>query len=101
MSAPAHTVLRVQQFLTKTSMTPMLHPPYSPDLTLSDFFFVSLDEKIPQREMLCQCGRGGKKWQNVLKGIKTNEFKNCVEHWKTVSMGVLHQMESTLKVSEV
>ena len=37
-SAPAHTALSVQQFLTKTSMTPMSYSPYSPNLALSDFF---------------------------------------------------------------
>ena len=39
-SAPAHTALSVHQFLTKNCMTPMPHPPYSPNHTLSDFFFV-------------------------------------------------------------
>ena len=60
MSAPAHTALRVQQFLTKHGMTPVPHPPYSPDLALSDFFFVSLHEKIPQSETSCPCGKGNK-----------------------------------------
>ena len=39
MSAPAHTVVSIQQFFTKTGMTPVLHPPYSPDLTLSNVFW--------------------------------------------------------------
>ena len=38
MSAFAHTVPSVQQFLTKSGMIPMPHPPYLPDLTLSKFF---------------------------------------------------------------
>ena len=39
------------------------HPPapYSPDLTPSNFFFVSLEETGPQREMFCWCGRGATK----------------------------------------
>ena len=36
----------------------------------------------------------------VLKGIIIDEFKNCFEQWK-VSLDVLHQRESTLKVTEV
>ena len=32
------TMLSVEQFLTKNGMTPMPHPPYSPDLIPSDFF---------------------------------------------------------------
>ena len=42
-----------------------------------------------------------KKMAEALKGIKTNEFKNCFGQWKKASMGILHQMESTLKVTEV
>ena len=37
----------------------------------------------------------------ALKGIKIDEFKNCFEQWKKVSIGVLHQMGNTLKVTEV
>ena len=40
------TVLSVQQFLTKNGMTPVPHPPKSPNLTQSEFFFVSPDEKV-------------------------------------------------------
>ena len=51
----------------------------------------------------------GKRFANVeevkqkaaLKGIKVNKFKNFFERWKKVSIGVLHQMEITLKVTEV
>ena len=38
----------------------------------------------------------------TLKGIKISEFKNCF--WameKNVSIGILHQMENTLKATEV
>jgi len=37
-NAPAHKALSVKQFLTKNSMTQLLHPPYSPDLAPCDFF---------------------------------------------------------------
>ena len=37
----------------------------------------------------------------ALKGIKINKFKNCSEQWKNVSIGVLHQMQITLKVTKV
>ena len=38
----------------------------------------------------------------ALKGIKIDEFKNCFEQWKkSLLIGVLHQMESTLKGTEV
>ena len=42
------------------------------------------------------------KTSEALKAIKIDEFKTCFEQWeKKVSIGVLHQMESTLKVTEV
>ena len=40
------------------------------------------------------------KMAEALKGVKIDEFKKCFEQWKNVSIGVLHQKESTLKVTE-
>ena len=37
----------------------------------------------------------------ALKGIKTNKFKNCFEQGQKNLIVVLHQMESTSKVTEV
>ena len=37
----------------------------------------------------------------ALKGIDTDRFKHCSEQWKNILIGVLHQMGSTLKVTEV
>ena len=51
--------------------------------------------------MFCQCGRVGAGEAEALKGIKINEFKNCFKQWKKVLIAVLHQMESTFKVTEV
>ena len=79
----------------------MSHPPYSPDHTPSDFFFVSQDEKSPQMEMFANVEEVKQKMAEALKSIKINEFKNCFKLWKKVSIGVLHQMENTLKVTEV
>ena len=41
------------------------------------------------------------KMAEALKAIEIDEFKTCSEQWKKVSLGVLHQMESTLKGTEV
>ena len=35
------------------------------------------------------------------KGIKIDELKNYSEQWKKVSIGILHEMDSTLKVTKV
>ena len=41
------------------------------------------------------------KTEEGLKGIQIDEFKTCSEQWKNVLVGVLHQMKSPLKVTEV
>ena len=41
------------------------------------------------------------KTAEALKGIKIDEFKKCMSSGKNVLIGVLHQMESTMKVTEV
>ena len=40
------------------------------------------------------------KMAEALKGIKIDEFKAFLSSGKNISIGVLHQMESTLKVTE-
>ena len=40
-----------------------------------------MDEKSPQRERFCQCGKGKTKTAGALKGIRI-KFKNCFEQWK-------------------
>ena len=103
MNAPAHTPWSAQQFLTKNHMTPVSTPPCSHDLTPSDVFFVSRDEKKPQRETFGQHGRGGTR---TGRSTKRHQHQHQVQtlFWvveKNVLIGVLHQTESALKVPEV
>ena len=42
-----------------------------------------------------------KKMAEALKGIKIVELKNDLSRGKNVSVGILRQMESTLKITEV
>ena len=61
----------------------MPQPPYSPDVTPSNFSFLFPQMKKPQREKFCRCGRDKtKKRAKALTGIKIDEFKNCLEQWK-------------------
>ena len=81
-------------FLAKNSMTPMPHPPYSPDLTLSTFFLLLFPwwKESSKRNILPMWKRWNKqkeKKQKHLKGIKINKFKNYFEEWQKVSLGVL------------
>ena len=100
--APAHTALSVQQFLTKNRMTPVPHPPYSPGLVLNGIIFVSLDEKSLQRKTFCQCGRGEtKNIRSTWNTSKSTHSKTVLSSGKNILIGVLHQMESILKVTRV
>ena len=63
MSAPIHTTLSVQQFLTRSGMTPIPHPPYPPDLTLSNFFCFPRWIKPSKGNFLLMWKRWTQKWQ--------------------------------------
>ena len=82
-------------------MTPVAHPPYSPDLALGNIFLFPWIKKRSQREMFYRCGIGETKMAEALKGIKIDEFKTDLISGQHILIGVLHQMESTLKVIEV
>ena len=83
MSAPAYTtLLSVQQFLTKNSMTPLPHPAYSPDIAPRDIFVCFPNEKSPQGDMFCWCGRGEPKDSRITKRHQINDLKISFEQWK-------------------
>jgi histone-lysine N-methyltransferase SETMAR len=44
--APTHSSVVVSQFLVKEGIPLLSHPPYSPDLALSDFLFPRLKNAI-------------------------------------------------------
>ena len=80
MTAPAHTALSVLLFLTQNVMTPMLHPPYSLDLTLSEFSLFPQIKKVLKGKHFANVEEvKEKKKTEALKGIKIDEFKNCFE----------------------
>ena len=93
-------LLSVQQFLTKNGMNPMLHPPYSLDLTPRDFFLFPQMKKVLKGKF-CQCGRGKTKNGRSTKRHQNPQVQNCFEQWEKILMCVLHQMEGTLNVTKV
>ena len=97
MSAPAHTVRSVQQFLIKNGMILVPYPPYSPNLAPSNFFSFPQMKNIPKGKHFVNVEEVKQKTAEALKGIKVNEF----DQWNKVSIGVVHQMEGMLKVTEV
>ena len=78
----------------------MPYPPYSTDLVLGDYFFPGW-KKTLKGKRFADVEEVKHKMAEAQKVIKINEFKNCFEQWKKVSIGALNQMESNLKVIEV
>ena len=79
MSAPAPTMLNVQQFLTKNGMTLVTHPPYSLDLALRDFFLFLQMKKVLKKKRLADMDEVKQKVTEALTGITINE---CT-HWSS------------------
>ena len=80
--APAHTAIKVTEFLAKHSTPVVPHPPYSPDLAPNDFFlFPQLKHVFKGRRfetleaVKTACSAG-------LDSISQNEFRQCMESWK-------------------
>ena len=102
MSTPAHTSLSVQQFLAENGIDPHSHPPYSPDLTPSDFFVVVFSpvKKVLKGKHFADVGEVKQKAAEALKGIKIDKFKNRSEQWKNIA--VVYSIKwRVLKVTEV
>ena len=94
MSAPAHTTLSVQQFLTKNDMTPMSHPPYSPALTRNTiFWFVCLFPRMKnvlKEKRFTDVEEVEQKMAEALEGINVNKLKTVSRSGKTLLIDVLH-----------
>ena len=81
------------------------HPHAPPSLFTRSFpkrhFLSSWMKKILKGKHFVDVEEVKQKTAEALKGIKINKFKNCSEQWKNILIGVLHQMESPWKVTEV
>ena len=62
-------------FLTKNSMTPMPHHPYSPNLALSSTFLFPPAEKVLKGKHFADVEEVKQKITEALKGIKISKFK--------------------------
>ena len=68
-------------------MTPMPHPPYSPDLTPSDFLLLLFPwmKKVLKGKHFANMEEVKQKTAEALKGTKINKFKNWFEQWEKMS----------------
>ena len=68
-------------------MTPMPHPPYAPDLAPSDFFLLfPWMKKVLKEKHFANVEEVKQKMAEALKDIQMDEFKDCSEQWKKVSI---------------
>ena len=64
-------------------MTPIPHSPNSSNLTPSDFFLSPQMKKVLTGKWFADVEEEVKqKMAEALKGIKINEFKNCLKQWE-------------------
>ena len=65
-------------------MTPLPHPPYSPDLTLRNTLVCLFPQmkKVLTGKHFADVEEVKQKTAEALKDIRLNEFKNCPEQWK-------------------
>ena len=93
-SSPARTELSVQQFLTKNGLTPTLHL-LSPDLAQSNIFCLFLwMKKVLRGKYFTDEEELKQKMEGAPTASKLTWSKTVLSSGK-VSIGVLHQIEST------
>ena len=81
-TAPAHTVLSVQQFWTKSRMTPCPTLPIYLILPWATFLLFPYMKKILKGKCFIVVKEVKQKTSEALKGIKTDEFKSCFKQGK-------------------
>jgi hypothetical protein len=90
--------LSVKRFLTRNSMTQLIHPPYSPDLAPCDLFLLPQMKKVLNGKCFADMEEVKKKKRmEALKDITLQEFQDCFKKRRTRLDGAVHQMDSTLK----
>jgi len=81
-NAPAHTALRMQQFLAKNNMTVNPHPPYSPDLVPCNFFLFPHMKGQTKGKHFAEVSELKKKTPEVLNNINMEQFQKCFHQWE-------------------
>ena len=81
-NAPCHMAVSINEFLAEKSIPVVPQPPYSPNLSLCDFFlFPRLKNHLKGRHF-GTLDNIQKSVNDELKGIKAEAFQHCYEQWK-------------------
>ena len=92
-SAPAHAMLSIQQFLTKTQRDPYTPPSLFTWSHPSNCSLFPWKKKVLKGKHCTHVEEVKQNMAEALKSIQIDEFQNCLEQWKNVSIGVLHHVK--------
>ncbi|GFV57676.1 mariner Mos1 transposase [Trichonephila clavipes] len=79
---PAHTTSLVQQILTKHGTIQAARPPYSPDMSPSDFFLFPKIKNTLKGHRFQDIETIKQNSTQQLRAISKSEFQKCFEDWK-------------------
>lgn len=82
-NAPAHTAIKVTEYLAKNSTAVAPHPPYSPDLAPNDFFLFPRLKSTLKGQRFDTLEAVKQATTTELDSIPKSEFQRCMESWKT------------------
>jgi len=72
----------VTQYLASLGWTIVPHPPYSPDLALSDFFLFPTMKKTLKGKRFANVEEVKTASQEALNNIKLQQFQRCFTQWE-------------------
>jgi hypothetical protein len=80
-NAPAHSLLRVLQFLAGKGIPAMDHPAFPPDLTPADFWLFPKLKSVLKGKRFSNVEDIKSSAKKMLTEIPVEDFKNCSEQW--------------------
>jgi transposase len=70
----------VKEFLAKSNVTTLEHPPYSPDMAPADFYLFPLLKLARKGKCLCDTAEITMNATEELKRLSQNDIQECFQH---------------------
>ncbi|CAH2009639.1 unnamed protein product [Acanthoscelides obtectus] len=80
-NASSHTAQKTRQYLTEENVELLDHPPYSPDLSPSDFFTFPKIKNILRGQRFQLPEEAVDALKNAVLDLPTNDWNKCFENW--------------------
>lgn len=80
-NAPAHTAARTMDFLNKSGVQLVSHPPYSPDLAPCDFFLFPTVKKMMRGRTFRDSNEAVEEFRRLFFDLPQEAFIKCFEDW--------------------